>query len=116
MRRTLTLPFQNSRFERVGCTSNGQNAWDILHNRKMKSNKWPHIQGAKNLGRRKGWKSANKIAVEEQRNKRGGSVRAKNEEQRCFINLRFFMHGEEQTWHLSHKSNLEHSYHTTKMT
>ena len=49
--------------------------------------------------------------VEEHRDKRGDSVRAKSAEQRCFMNLRFFMHDEEQTWHLSHKSNLKHSYH-----
>ena len=49
--------------------------------------------------------------VEENRNKRGDLVRAKNVEQRCFMNLRFFMHDEEQTWHFSHKSNLKHSYH-----
>ena len=49
--------------------------------------------------------------VEEHRNKRDDSVRAKSAEQRCFMNLRFFMHDEEQIWHLSHKSNLKHSYH-----
>ena len=77
----------------------------------MKSNKRPHVQRAKKLRRRKGWKSADPIVVEERRNKRGDLVRAKNAEQHCFMNLRFFMHDEEQTWHLSHKSNLKHSYH-----
>jgi len=77
----------------------------------MKSNKRPHIQGAKKLGRRKGWKSADKTVVEEQRNNRGDLVHAKNAEQHCFRNLWFSMHDEEQTWHLSHKSNPKHSYH-----
>jgi len=49
--------------------------------------------------------------VEEHCNKRGDLVRAKNTEQHCFMNLRFFMHDKEQTWHFYHKSNLKHSYH-----
>ena len=79
----------------------------------MKSKKRLYIEGAKILHHRKGWKSAAKIVVEEKRNKRGDSVRAKNAEERCCMNLRFFMH-EYGTWHLSPKSNLKHLYHMPK--
>ena len=46
----------------------------------MKSNKRSHVQRAKKLRRRKGWKSADKIVVEEHRNKRADLVRTKNAE------------------------------------
>ena len=63
-------------------SSKGQNAWDRFNNQKMKSNKRPHVQRAKKLRRRKGWKRAYPIVVEEHRNKRGDSVLAKSAEQR----------------------------------
>ena len=37
-------------FTKKQSSSKGQNAWDQFNNRKMKSNKRPHVQRAKNLG------------------------------------------------------------------
>jgi len=95
VKRKISIPDEFSKdniapFTKKQKSSKGQNAWDRFNKQKMKSNKWPHVQRAKKLRRRKGWKSADPIVVEEYRNKRGDSVRAKSAEQRCFMNLPFF--------------------------
>ena len=84
-------------------SSKGNSAWERMKNYKLKNNKtFKRAIDRRQNGKDPKGKSNNKRTV---------SVRSETNARRCHMNIQFYYHIFNESWHLNSKSNLTHSFH-----